>query len=50
VRQTRSAISSVLNVSTKLFAYQREPDDHGVLASIGSVGGAYDNAMAEPNR
>jgi putative transposase len=29
------------------FAFQQELDDHGVLASIGSVGDAYDNAMAE---
>jgi putative transposase len=29
------------------FAFQHELDDHGVLASIGSVGDAYDNAMAE---
>lgn len=28
------------------FAFQQELDDHGVLASIGSVGDAYDNAMA----
>jgi transposase InsO family protein len=27
--------------------FQQELDDHGVLASIGSVGDAYDNAMAE---
>jgi putative transposase len=29
------------------YAFQQELDDHGVLASIGSVGDAYDNAMAE---
>jgi putative transposase len=29
------------------FAFQQALDDHGVLASIGSVGDAYDNAMAE---
>ena len=29
------------------FAFQQELDDHGLLASIGSVGDAYDNAMAE---
>lgn len=29
------------------FAFQQELDDHGVLASIGSVGDAYDNALAE---
>lgn len=29
------------------FAFQQELNDHGVLASIGSVGDAYDNAMAE---
>ena len=29
------------------FDFQRVLDDHGVLASIGSVGDAYDNAMAE---
>ena len=29
------------------FAFQQELDDHQVLASIGSVGDAYDNAMAE---
>ena len=29
------------------FDFQQELDDHGVLASIGSVGDAYDNAMAE---
>ncbi len=29
------------------FAFQQELDDHGVLSSIGSVGDAYDNAMAE---
>jgi putative transposase len=29
------------------FAYSQELDDHDVLASIGSVGDAYDNAMAE---
>jgi putative transposase len=29
------------------FAFQQVLDDHGVLASIGSVGDAYDNAMAE---
>jgi putative transposase len=29
------------------FDLQQELDDHGVLASIGSVGDAYDNAMAE---
>ncbi len=29
------------------FAFQQELDDHGVLASIGSVGDAFDNAMAE---
>jgi putative transposase len=28
-------------------AFQQELDDHGVLASIGSVGDAFDNAMAE---
>ena len=28
-------------------AYTQELDDHGVLASVGSVGDAYDNAMAE---
>jgi putative transposase len=27
--------------------YTQELDDHGVLASVGSGGGAYDNAMAE---
>ena len=27
--------------------YTQTLDDHGVLASIGSVGDAYDNAMAE---
>jgi putative transposase len=27
--------------------YTQELDDHGVLASVGSVGDAYDNAMAE---
>ena len=29
------------------FDYSQELDDHDVLASIGSVGDAYDNAMAE---
>lgn len=29
------------------FDYSQTLDDHGVLASIGSVGDAYDNAMAE---
>ncbi|HUR84548.1 MAG TPA: IS3 family transposase [Solirubrobacteraceae bacterium] len=29
------------------YAFQQLLDDHGVLASIGSVGDAYDNAMAE---
>ncbi len=29
------------------FAFQQVLDDHAVLASIGSVGDAYDNAMAE---
>jgi putative transposase len=29
------------------FGYNQELDDHDVLASIGSVGDAYDNAMAE---
>jgi len=29
------------------FAFGQVLDDHGVLASIGSVGDAYDNAMAE---
>jgi len=29
------------------FAFNQVLDDHGVLASIGSVGDAYDNAMAE---
>jgi len=29
------------------FDFQQELDDHGVLASIGSVGDAYDNALAE---
>jgi putative transposase len=29
------------------FAFQQELDDHGVLASIGSVGDAFDNALAE---
>jgi putative transposase len=29
------------------FAVQQVLDDHGVLASIGSVGDAYDNAAAE---
>jgi putative transposase len=29
------------------FAFQQALDDHGVLASIGSVGDAYDNALAE---
>jgi len=29
------------------FAFQQELADHQVLASIGSVGDAYDNAMAE---
>ena len=29
------------------FDYSQALDDHGVLASIGSVGDAYDNAMAE---
>jgi transposase InsO family protein len=27
--------------------YTQELDDHGVLASVGTVGDAYDNAMAE---
>jgi len=27
--------------------YNQELDDHGVLASVGSVGDAYDNALAE---
>jgi transposase InsO family protein len=27
--------------------YTQELDDHGVLASLGTVGDAYDNAMAE---
>jgi putative transposase len=27
--------------------YTQELDDHGVLASVGSIGDAYDNAMAE---
>lgn len=29
------------------YAFQRVLDDHAVLASIGSVGDAYDNALAE---
>ena len=29
------------------FDYTQTLDDHGVLASIGTVGDAYDNAMAE---
>jgi len=29
------------------FAFNQVLDDHGVLASIGSVGDAYDNALAE---
>ena len=29
------------------FDYSQTLDDHGVLASIGSVGDAYDNALAE---
>jgi transposase InsO family protein len=29
------------------YAFGQILDDHGVLASIGSVGDAYDNAMAE---
>jgi transposase InsO family protein len=29
------------------YAFAQVLDDHGVLASIGSVGDAYDNAMAE---
>ena len=29
------------------FAFQQVLDDHGVLSSIGSIGDAYDNAMAE---
>jgi putative transposase len=29
------------------YDYNQELDDHDVLASIGSVGDAYDNAMAE---
>jgi hypothetical protein len=29
------------------FAFNQVLDDHGVLASIGTVGDAYDNAMAE---
>ncbi len=29
------------------FAFQQVLDDHGVLASIGTVGDAYDNALAE---
>jgi putative transposase len=29
------------------YAFQQVLDDHGVLASIGSVGDAYDNALAE---
>jgi putative transposase len=29
------------------YAFNQVLDDHGVLASIGSVGDAYDNAMAE---
>ena len=29
------------------FDYNQELDDHDVLASIGSVGDAYDNALAE---
>jgi putative transposase len=29
------------------YAFQQVLDDHQVLRSIGSVGGAYDNAMAE---
>jgi transposase InsO family protein len=29
------------------YAFQQELEDHGVLASIGSVGDAFDNALAE---
>jgi putative transposase len=29
------------------FDYRQALDDHGVLASIGTVGDAYDNALAE---
>ena len=29
------------------YAFHQVLDDHGVLASIGSVGDAYDNSMAE---
>jgi putative transposase len=29
------------------YAFQQVLDDHGVLASIGSIGDAHDNAMAE---
>jgi putative transposase len=29
------------------YAFNQVLDDHGVLASIGSVGDAYDNSMAE---
>jgi putative transposase len=36
-----------LNPPNTSFDYNQELDDHDVLASIGSVGDAYDNAMAE---
>ncbi len=34
-------------VASSSFDYTQALDDHEVLASIGSVGDAYDNAMAE---
>ena len=34
-------------MTTHPIDYTQELTDHGVLASVGSVGDAYDNAMAE---
>ncbi|MQA74695.1 MAG: transposase [Solirubrobacterales bacterium] len=58
-RASATTVASVVSVYEQLlrgpvesgqytsFDYTQELTDHGVLASVGSVGDAYDNAMAE---
>ena len=46
-RRRRWSITPTPAANTRRYDYTQALDDHGVLASIGSVGDAYDNAMAE---
>ena len=42
-----SSITQIAAANTRASTTPRRSHDHGVLASVGSVGDAYDNAMAE---